>query len=90
MSGSGGFDTNQVSVGTAATLIAARRPGRIAITIINLGTTQVAVGNSGSVATGTGAPLVGIAGASLTIPTQAEVWGIVATGSQGVGVVETY
>jgi len=91
MSGTGGFDTNQVTVQSAqATLIAARRPGRNAITIINKGTVAIDLGNSSGVTTGTGAQLVGVAGASVTIPTQAEVWGIAESATQAVSVVETY
>jgi hypothetical protein len=91
MSGSGGFDTSQVTVqSSGATLIAARRPGRNAITIINRGTVPVEIGNSSAVTTGAGAELPGVAGASLTIPTQAEVWGIAESATQSVSVVETY
>lgn len=91
MSGTGGFDTNQVTVSSgAATNIVPRRPGRAAVTIIQLGTNPVYIGNNASVTTGTGAELVGTAGASITIPSQAEVWGLASGGSQAVAVIESY
>lgn len=90
MSGTGGFDTAQVTVANSATQIAARRPGRGAITVINRGTTAIDIGHDSSVTTGNGALLAGIVGASITIPTQAEVWGISEGGNQAVSVVESY
>jgi hypothetical protein len=91
MSGTGGYDTNQVSVGATATLIAARRPGRNAVTVINNGgSAKVYLGNSAAVTTSTGAPLAAADGASVTIPTQEAVYGIVGSGSQAVGVIESY
>lgn len=90
MAGSG-FCTSQVTVQSAqATLIAARRPGRNAITIINKGTVPIDIGNSSGVTTGTGAQLVGAAGASVTIPAQSEVWGIAESATQAVSVIESF
>lgn len=90
-SGAGGFKTAQVSVADTAggTLLAANRSGRSAITIVNHGTTAVYVGQSG-VTTATGVLLPGVEGASITIPTQAAVYGIVSAGTQTVSVLETY
>ena len=83
--------TNQILVGTTAggTLIAAARIGRNAVTITNLGTTDVYIGASG-VTTGTGALLVGTKGASITIPTSAALYGIVGAGTQAVSFVDTF
>jgi hypothetical protein len=83
--------SSQVSVDTTSggKLIAAARAGRGAVTIINTGTIAVFIGPSG-VTTSTGALLPGIAGASITIPTTAAVYGIVSNGSQTVSVLETY
>lgn len=83
--------TNQVSVAATAggTVIAALRAGRNAITIINGGSTAVYIGVSG-VSTTTGALLPGVAGAALTIPTTAAVYGITASGTQTVSFLETY
>jgi hypothetical protein len=89
MIGAGGFATNQVTVAGTVTLIAAARPGRHAVTIINEGTTDVRLGRA-DVTTGTGALLTGTKGASVTIPTQDAVYGIVAVGSQVVSVAESY
>lgn len=89
-SGAGGFDAAQVSVGTTATLIAARRAGRHRITLVNHGTTPVYVGHDGSVTTTTGALLAGVAGQTLDIDTQGAVYGIVGTGTETVSAIETY
>ena len=91
MSGTGGFQTSQVTVDTTSggKLIAARYPGRNAITITNLGTTDIYIGNSG-VTTATGTLLPGVKGASLTIPTQDAVYGIVGSSSQAVSTLETF
>ena len=85
------FASSQVSVDTTSggKLIAAVRTGRGAITIINTGPIAVYIGPSG-VTTSTGTLLPGIAGASITIPTTAAVYGIVSSGSQTVSVLETY
>lgn len=87
----GGFKTAQVTVATTAngTLLAAARPGRHAVTIINHGTTIVYVGDLG-LTTSTGAYLAGVAGASITIPADTAVYGIVGTGTQAVSVLETF
>ncbi len=81
--------TAQASVGTTATPIVPVRTGRAAVTIENHGTTPVYIGASGVTAT-TGILLPGTVGASITIPTQAAVYGIVASGTQVVGALETY
>jgi hypothetical protein len=83
--------TAQVSVDTTSggTLLAAERAGRASITIINHGNTPVYVGLPG-LTTSTGALLNGAAGASLTLGTQAAIYGIVGTGSQTVSVIEAY
>lgn len=81
--------TAQVSVTTSATQIAASRAGRRSITIINEGTTVVRLGVSG-VTTGTGAYLAGVAGASVTLETEAAVYGIVGSGTQTVSCIENY
>jgi hypothetical protein len=83
--------TNQVTVNTTVggTLIAASRASRSSITITNLGTTAVYIGNTGLTTTN-GAFLPGIVGASITLDTTAAVYGIVAAGSQALSFVETY
>ncbi len=81
--------TNQATVATTATLIAAARTGRVSITIINGGTTDVLVGGSG-VTTANGLLLTGTKGASVTINTSAAVYGIVGTGTQAVSYLEAY
>lgn len=89
--GAGGsnFATSQVSVGTTATSLAAARPSRIKLVIQNLSTTPVYIGPAG-VTTANGLLLPGTAGATLEIPTTAQVFGIVATGTGSVAVFETY
>ena len=90
--GSGSINSNQVSVGTTATLVAAARTGaqgtgRIAITIINSGTAPVFVGASG-VTTGTGVAVA--VGASITINTTAAIYSVCASGTQTVSFLETF
>lgn len=81
--------TGQVTVAATATLIAASRTGRKAITIIQEGATLVRLGGS-SVSLVTGIPLPGTQYSSLTIEGGAAVYGIVASGTQPVSYVETF
>jgi hypothetical protein len=87
----GGFSTAQASPDNTAngTLLAAARPGRCAVTVINHGTTDVFVGQL-HLTTLTGALLTGTKGASVTIPTQDAVYGITAGAAQTVSIVESY
>jgi len=61
--------------------------GRIAATLYNAGSATVYFGASG-VTTTTGMPLP--AGASATVNTQAAIYGIAASGTQTIGVMETF
>jgi hypothetical protein len=90
--GSGALATSQASIGTAAAQIVAARAGvagtgRIAVTLVNAGSATVYFGASG-VTTTTGMPLP--AGASATLDTQAAIYGIAASGTQTIGVMETF
>jgi hypothetical protein len=82
------FSTSQVSVGTTATKILPGKAGVDEITIENLGTTQVFIGGPG-VTAATGFPLPGVAGASITLTTTQDIYGIVASGTQTVAVLVT-
>lgn len=90
MAGAGGFKTAQVSIDTTSggVVVAAARPGRSAVTVINHGTTACYLGHPG-LTTSTGAFLPGVLGASITIATQDAVYGISA-GTQTVSVIESY
>lgn len=81
--------TGQVSIGATATLIAAARPGRSSVTIVNGGTTDVFIGGSG-VTTTTGMLLSGTKGQLITIPTSGAVYGVVATGTESVSEMEAF
>lgn len=82
--------TAQVSVTGSATLIAAARSTRVSVMVTQLASgTDIYIGASG-VATNTGTLLPGIKGASITIPTTAAIYGIVASGSANVSVIESY
>ena len=90
--GSAAFTASQASIGTPAAQIVAARTGvagtgRIAVTLYNAGSATVYFGASG-VTTTTGMPLP--AGASATINTQAAIYGIAASGTQTIGVMETF
>jgi hypothetical protein len=80
--------TNQVSVGTTATLIiAATKPNtsRQSVTIYNTSGATVFVGGSG-VTTTTGHGIV--AGGSLTLPVSGPVYGVVASSTSTVSYIE--
>lgn len=87
--------TNQVSVASSATLIVAARTGatgigRKSVTITNItGTGPFYVGNTG-LTTSTGMYVGATAGASITLDTQAAIFGIVPTTAQSVSFVETF
>lgn len=88
--GTGSLATNQISVATTAggTLIVAARAGRARVTITNLGTTDVFVGNTGLTAAN-GQILIGTKGASITLHTSAAVYGIAGT-AQSVSFIEEF
>lgn len=86
--GSATIATSQVTVGTSSTQIVAARSGRMAVTITNNGTGAFYVGVTG-LTTANGYFVPGVAGASVTIPTQAAVFGIAAV-AQAVSVLETF
>jgi hypothetical protein len=92
--GAGNIATNQATMTSVASLIVAARPGapgtgRINALIENFGGIDVYVGGP-SVTVGTGIKLPSPAGTSMSIDTTAALYGIVASGSQTVGVLETY
>lgn len=86
--GSASIATSQVAVGTTATQIVAARSGRLAVTITMLGAGDLFLGVSG-VTVANGTLLLGTKGSSVTLPTQAAVFGIGAAG-QSVSVLETF
>lgn len=86
--GAASIATAQVTVGTTNTQIVAARAGRMAVTIENLGTGAFYVGVTG-VTVGNGYLVPGVLGATVTIPTQAAVFGIAAV-AQAVSVLETF
>jgi predicted S18 family serine protease len=83
------FATSQATVGATATLIITQRPGRDTVVIENTGTTPVYLGNAG-VTVSNGLLLPGVVGASVAIETTDVVYGIVASGTQVVAVVENF
>jgi hypothetical protein len=90
--GSGAFATSHASIGTTAAQIVAARTGapgtgRIAVTLYNAGSATVFYGASGVTAT-TGMPLP--AGSAATLDTTAAIYGIAASGTQTLGVMETF
>jgi len=87
--GVGTIATNQVSVGTSATLIVGSRTGRRSAGIVQHGTTAVYLGTS-SVSTTNGLLLPGTAGAAVVFDFTGEIYGIVASGTQTVSYAEEY
>lgn len=86
--GSATIATSQVNVGVASTQIVPARSGRLAVTITMVGAGDIFVGVTG-VTAANGALLLGVKGSSITIPTQAAVFGIGAVAQQ-VSVLETF
>jgi hypothetical protein len=80
----------QISVGAAATLIAAARVGRKGIVIQNLGATDVWLGFANTVAASNGLLLLGTRGATFFIDGGAPVWAIASSGAQPVAFAEIY
>jgi hypothetical protein len=90
--GSAALATSQASIGTTTAQIVAARTGapgtgRIDATLYNAGSATVYFGASGVTKT-TGMPFP--AGATVTISTQAAVYGIAASGTQTIGIMETF
>jgi hypothetical protein len=88
-SGSANIATGQVTVGTTATQIVPARSGRISVKTTDLGTTDLFCGAAG-VTTATGDLLAGVKGGSITVPTGAAFYCVVATGTQAVSFMESY
>lgn len=91
--GSGAMATGQVSCGTSSTTLVAARTGvagtgRVSVTVTNLGTNDVEIGNTG-VTTSTGSLLVGVKGASVTFNTTAGLF-CVAGSAQSVSYIESF
>lgn len=86
--GAAAIATSQITVGTTNTQIVAARAGRMSVTIENLGTGAFYVGVTG-VTVANGYLVPGVLGATVTIPTQAAVFGIAAV-AQAVSVLETF
>lgn len=87
--GAQNLGTVQVTVATSATLLVTARPKRRSVLIVNAGgTAKVYVGTS-AVSITTGSYLPAADGASVSIPTTAEIWAI-ASASQVVSVMEVF
>ena len=82
------FSANQYTVSTVPVQVAAQKLGRLELVITNLGVTPVYLGNS-SVTYTTGQLLPGIVGASFVTSTHANVFAVVAVGSQSIAVSES-
>ena len=81
--------TEQVSVGTAVTLIAGANPWRKSIKITNVtGTQLIYLGFSNAVSATTGDYLHSAAGSNTTLAVQGQIWGIAVTGAQTISLME--
>jgi hypothetical protein len=93
MTGSVNAVSSQVTVASTTTLLAAARlvptAPRFRLTIVNHGTTAVFVGPSGVTAS-TGQLLAGVAGQALTYQFTGALYGITASGTQVVSVMEEF
>lgn len=81
------LNTSQISVGSTSTLIIAANANRKRLVLINMGTTNVFIGNIG-VTIGTGQLLLGIAGYVIPLYFTGAVYGIVGTGTQTIAYLE--
>lgn len=81
------LNTNQISIGSTSTLIIAANTNRKRLVLINMGTTNVFIGNIG-VTIGTGQLLLGIAGYVIPLYFTGAVYGIVGTGTQTIAYLE--
>lgn len=87
--GAPNLGTNQVAVGTSATLLVTARPKRRSVLLVNVGgSAKVYIGTS-AVTTATGSYLPAVDGASTSIPTTAEVWAVAAS-TQTISVMEVF
>jgi hypothetical protein len=86
--GGGSVATGQVTVGTTATLVAAQRSGRQKITLSIGAANTCAFGNNGVTAT-TGFPLQPVAGATITIDTNAAIYAV-CSATTTVSAIELY
>lgn len=81
--------TTQVSVLVTATLVETNR-SRASVTLENLGANQVCFGGTNAVTLSNGVCLPGTVGAAITIPYAGAVWGIAATGTTTIAVMDLY
>lgn len=77
----------QVTVAATATELAPARAGRIACILTMIGDADAFIGPAG-VTTSTGALLRGTAGTQMTIPGSDALYGVVASSTEVVGVLE--
>lgn len=89
VTGTGNIATAQVTVGITATLIVAARTNRISATVVQTGTVVVYMGGA-NVTVLNGVPLGNTQYSTFTFQGGAAIYGIVATGTQTVAVVENY
>ena len=82
------FATGQVTVADTATLIAPQNNGRTSVLITNQGTTDVYLGGP-NVSTSTGQLLPGTKGASVSVPSTAPGYGIVASSTNVVSFLDS-
>ena len=85
----GSVTSSQATLSTTASLVVAARPGRTQTTFINHSSIDVYLGPSG-VTAANGILLAGTKGTQITIPGGAALYGIAASGTPAVGVVEAY
>lgn len=83
------FQTSQISVTGTATKLVSTNPNRSGFQVINLGTTDIYIGENATVTTSTGHLLVGTKGASISFATTGQVYGITGGGTQSVSILET-
>lgn len=85
----GAIATGQITVAATATQVVPARAGRTDLKIINGATTDVFCGLAG-VTAATGVLLAGAKGQSISIPTSAAVFCIVASATEAVSFLEAY
>jgi hypothetical protein len=81
------FNTTQVSVTATATQILPANSSRSGVSLVNTGSVTVYIGNSASVTTSTGYPL--LASSAVGFDTTLSIYGITGSSEATVGVLET-
>lgn len=86
----GNIATAQGNAGTGVTTAAPKRLNRISVTLINHSATDIFFGDPLTLSAANGAKLVGVVGASVTLPYYGDLGVITAAGNAAYSVIENF